>query len=70
MWVCEPLAAGAAPPWLGRAANNCTTCLSDFKHKCDIISITIKFASQVSSDLSSGDGVPPHVRGSFLERKM
>jgi hypothetical protein len=25
-----------------------------FKHKCDVISITITFASQVSSDLSSG----------------
>ena len=38
----------------GRAANNCTTCLSGFKHKCDVISITIMFASQNSSDLDVG----------------
>jgi hypothetical protein len=38
----------------GRAANNCTTCFSGFKHKCDVISITITFASQASSDLSLG----------------
>ena len=38
-----------APP-----ENNCTTCFSGFKHNCDVISITIAFASQVSSNLSSG----------------
>ena len=45
----------------GRAANNnCTTCVSGFKHKVDTYqllsqyTITITFASQVSSELSSG----------------
>ena len=41
---------------IAQLCNNCTTCLSGFKHKCDFISITITFAcaSQVSMDLNSG----------------
>jgi hypothetical protein len=42
----------------GRAANNCTTCFSVFKHKSDVISITISFAS--ASLIGIELGAPPH----------
>ena len=52
--IPAPLAMCHRHPRRGRAANNCTNCFCGFKRKCETISITFKFASQNSSDLSSG----------------
>ena len=52
--IPAPLAMCHRHPRRGRAANNCTNCFCGFKRKCETFSITFTFASQNSSDLSSG----------------
>ena len=46
--------AGMDAVTIGRAANNCTTCFGDFKHKSELFSISRGDYTENSPDLSSG----------------